>query len=119
MIKLIEDMPDGTVGLEATGKVTDDDYNNVLVPAITIALEAGKVRLLYVLGDDFDAYSAGAMWADTKLWAGHMNSWERVAVVTNHTWIHDGVKAFAWLMPGEIKTFEVGALAEAKEWVAS
>lgn len=118
MITLIEDMPGETVGLEATGKVTEADYSTVLVPAVKSALESGKVRLLYLLGDDFDAYSAGAIWADSKLWAGHTSGWERVAVVTNHGWIHDAVQAFAWLMPGEIKTFEPGDLAEAREWVA-
>ena len=54
MIRLIDDMPPGTIGLEATGKVTDEDDTNVLVPAITAALATNDVRLLYVLGDGFD-----------------------------------------------------------------
>jgi hypothetical protein len=119
VIELIDDMPEGTVGLHASGKVTDEDYADVLVPAVTVALEHGKIRLLYVLADDFDAYSAGAMWADTKLWSGHLRDWEKVAVATNHRWIHDGVKAFTWLMPGEVRTFTPDELDEAKDWLAS
>ena len=65
MIRVIENMPPGTIGVEAVGKVTEDDYRNVLVPAVSAALERGDVRLLYVLGKDFDSYSAGALWADT------------------------------------------------------
>jgi hypothetical protein len=35
MIKIIERMPAGTIGLRAVGKVTEDDYRQVLVPATT------------------------------------------------------------------------------------
>jgi hypothetical protein len=71
MIKIIEDMPLGTIGLEAVGKVTEDDYRDVLQPAVSAAVERNDVRLLYILGEDFESYSPGAMWADTKLWAQH------------------------------------------------
>ena len=64
MIKIIQDMPVGTIGLEAVGKVTEEDYQSVLLPAISSAVERTDVRLLYVLGDDFDSYSPGAVWAD-------------------------------------------------------
>src|SRR4051812_34589681 len=70
-------MPPGTIGFEASGKVTDEDYRDVLVPAVRAALEAGRVRLLYVMADD-TSYSPGAMWADTKLWAGKLRDWQRV-----------------------------------------
>ena len=52
MIRLIGNMPTGTVGLEAVGKVTEDDYRDVLVPAVSAALERNDVRLLYILGED-------------------------------------------------------------------
>ena len=70
MIKIIEDMPLGTIGLEAVGKVTEDDYRDVLLPAVSAAVERNDVRLLYILGEDFESYSPGAMWADTKF-CGH------------------------------------------------
>src|SRR5207342_280289 len=57
MIKVIERMPVGTIGLEARGKVTEQDYREVLVPALTLAQEQGKVRLLYVLADGFESFS--------------------------------------------------------------
>ena len=118
MIKVIEDMPPGTIGLEAIGRVTDEDYERVLVPAVTAALERKDVRLLYVLGDEFDSYSAGAVWADTKLWAGHLTSWQKVAIVSDEDWLENAVKAFGWLMPGEVKVFDDDDLDDAKEWLA-
>ena len=57
-------MPAGTIGVEAVGNVTEDDYRDVFVPAVRAALDHEDVRLMYVLGDKFDSYSAGAMWAD-------------------------------------------------------
>jgi len=118
LIKIIQDMPAGTIGLEAVGKVTDEDYRKVLVPAISSAVERNDVRLLYVLGDDFDTYSPGAVWADTKLWAGHLRAWKRVAIVSDADWLENGIKAFGWLMPGEVKVFETDDLDDAKEWLA-
>jgi SpoIIAA-like len=117
MIRVIENMPPGTVGLEAVGKVTDDDYANVLAPAVTAAAERGDVRLLYVLGEDFDSYSAGAMWADSKLLAQHRKAWKRVAVVSDADWLENSVKAFGWLMPGEVKVFETDDVRDAKAWL--
>jgi len=117
MIKMIANMPPGTIGLEAVGKVTDEDYRDVLVPAVNAALERGDVRLLYVLDEDI-SYTAGAMWADTKLWAGHLKSWRKVAIVSDADWLRHSVKAFGWLMPGEVKVFDDDDVDDAKEWLA-
>ena len=117
MIRTIHAMPVGTIGLEAVGKVTDDDYRDVLVPAISAAVERGDVRLLYVLGEDFESYSPGALWADTKLFAGHPKAWKRVAIVSDADWLENSIKAFGWLMPGEVKVFETDEVHEAKEWL--
>jgi SpoIIAA-like len=117
MIRVIENMPVGTIGLEAVGKVTEDDYRDVLVPAVSAALERGVVRLLYVLGKEFDSYSAGALWADTKLLAGNRKAWKKVAIVSDADWLENSVKAFGWLMPGEVKVFETDEVHDAKEWL--
>jgi SpoIIAA-like len=118
VIKIIADMPAGTIGLEAVGKVTDDDYRAVLLPAIEAALERNDVRLLYVLGEDFESYSPGAAWADTKLWAQNLKAWQKVAIVSDADWLENSVKAFGWLVPGEFKVFETDDIDDAKEWLA-
>ena len=116
MITVIEDMPGGTIGFEASGKVTQEDYDTVLVPAVRAALEQGDVRLLYVLPDD-TSYSPGAMWADTKLWAGHVRAWKRVAIVSDADWLENAIKAFGWMMPGKVKVFDDDDLDDAREWL--
>jgi hypothetical protein len=112
-------MPAGTLGFEASGTVTAEDYETVLVPALAAAADAGPIRLLYLLGDDLESYSAGALWSDTRLWADHRGSWERVAVVTDVDWVEKAVKAFGWMMPGEVRVFDDDEVDEAKLWLVT
>ena len=74
------------------------------------------MRLLYVL-DEGAEYSAGAMWADSKLWTKHLKSWSRVAVVSDAEWLERSIHAFGWMMPGEIKVFEPDDVDDAKAWL--
>ena len=118
MIELIDDLPEPVVGFRAKGKVTGDDYEQVLMPRVDAALKAhDKVRLLYVLGDDFDGYSGGAMWDDAKLGMEHLRKWERIAVVTDVDWVEHAVKAFGWMIPGKVKRFDDDELDDAREWI--
>lgn len=120
MIRVIEGLPDSVVAVSGVGEVSSDDYVSTLDPAIDAALEKyDKIRLLYVLGDDFDRYSGGAMWQDTKVGLSHWTSFEKIAVVTDEDWIENGVKAFGWMIPGEVKTFDDDDLDEAKAWIVS
>jgi hypothetical protein len=122
VLKLIADLPEGIVGVEAEGKVTAEDYERVLIPAVEAAREAsaeGKVRVLYVLGREFPDYTAGAAWEDTKLGLGHLRSWERIAIVGDSEWLRHAIHGLGWLLPGEVKTFGTDELDRAREWVTS
>ena len=119
MLEPIQEAPDGVLAFRAVGKVEASDYEDVLKPAIEAAVAAhGKVRLVYELGAEFDGYSAGAAWEDMKLWAPHLRDWERCAVVTDHRLIGDAIRAFAIVMPGEVKLFPVGEREAALAWAA-
>lgn len=119
MLQSIEGLPSNVVAFEATGHVVADDYRDVLDPAVDAALEVeDKIRFLYVLGSSFEGYSGGAMWQDSKVGVEHWTRWEKIALVTDHRGYHDAVKAFAWLVPGEVKLFGLSELGAAKEWVA-
>ena len=117
MLRILHDMPPGTVGVEATGKVTEKDYRDVLAPALEAGLQDRSLRLLYVLGDGLDGHSPGAAWEDTKLWTKHLRDWERVAIVSDEDWLENAMKAFSWLMPGEVRVFESDDVREAKGWL--
>ena len=118
MIKVIPDLPEDVIGFEAVGKVEADDYKTVLDPAVAKAVEAhGKVRMLYLLGEDFEGFSAGAMWQDSAVGIADRKSWERIAVVSDHNRIIDAIKVFAWMVPGEVRTYTMAQLDDAKTWL--
>ena len=119
MIRVIEGMPDNVVAVSGVGEVSSDDYISTLDPAIDDALEKhDKIRLLYVLGAEFDGYSGGAMWEDTKLGIGHWGAWEKIALVTDKDWVDDALKFLGWMVPGEIKVYATDKLDDAKEWAS-
>jgi hypothetical protein len=119
MIRLLSDLPSTVVGIEAVGRVEKRDYEDVLDPAIEEALKRhDKIRLLYVLGDEFDGYAPGAAWEDTKLGVGHWGSWERIAVATDREWIRDALKMLGWMLPGEVRSFHSGERADATAWIS-
>jgi len=47
MIERIEEMPAGTIGLRASGKLSREDYQQVLEPALREGVESGELRLLF------------------------------------------------------------------------
>ncbi len=120
MIRLLSDMPPGVLGFEAVDEIEKEDYENVLVPAIEAAIAAhGKVRLVYVLGHEFDEYEGEAVWEDVKLGARHPASFERMAIVTDARWAGPAVKVFSVLLPGRARAFPLGELEAAKRWAAA
>jgi len=111
MISFLENMPVGTIGPEVGGEGDRGGLPRRLVPAVRGALDHGDVRLLYILGEDFESHSPGAVWADTNLWAGHLTGCKRVAIVSDAGWLQPSAKAFGWMMAGEVKLFETDDVA--------
>ena len=119
MIEMMPDLPDNVVGFTARGKVTEADYESHIVPAIEEKLKHHKkIRLLYHLGEDFEGFEAGAMWDDAKVGLKHIAAWEKIAMVSDVGWINGAVKAFGFVMPGEVKTFANSQLSKARDWVS-
>ena len=120
MLEVIEGVGPGVVAVRAVGRVTGDDYAQVLRPAIDRATAGGKkARLLLELGDAFEGYDPGAMFADASLGMGHLGSFEKMVVVTDADWIRRAIHLFGPLIPGEVRVFPVAESAQARTWVAS
>ena len=114
-------MPAGTIGFRATGRVTRDEYRELLLPAMRKAAERGDVRMVFAVGPGFEKFEPGALAEDTKagitLGIGHPHAWKRTALVTDVDWIARVLHMFAWLTPGEVRLYELGGLEDAKAWV--
>jgi SpoIIAA-like len=122
VIEQLTDMPPGTIGFRAAGEIEREDYDDVLVPQLRRALEAGGgLRTLYLI-EDLDEIEPGALWADTKLGfdlgVRHHEAWIRSAIVTDIHWMARATKLFAWMIPGEASVFPRDELEQAKTWVA-
>ena len=123
MIEPLEGMAPGTIGFRATGRVTREEYRDVLLPAMKTAAEAGDVRMVFAVGPGFEKFELGALATDTKagvtLGLGHPKAWTRTALVTDVEWITQVLHLFAWLTPGEVKAYGLDGLEDAKAWVAA
>lgn len=118
MIRVLEGMPEGVLGFEASGKLTADDYTAVLAPALEGAASgAGKIRVLLDFSGDFDGMEAGAVWQDLRTGVRDWKAWERIALVTDHTWMRDGLAMFAWAVPGQARAFPRSDRAAALGWL--
>jgi hypothetical protein len=118
----IPGLPATVVGVEAREKVTAEDCERVLIPAVEAAAAAssdGKVRVLYVLGREFPDFAAGAVWADTKLALGPHRRWERIAVVSDAVWLRRAIRVVGWAIPGEVRVYASDQLNDARVWVTS
>ena len=112
-------MPAGVHGLEAIDDVEAEDFRNVVRPAVEAAIaEHGKVRLVYVLGPEFDEYEEDAAWEDLKLGVRHPTSFERIAIVTDARWAGPTIRVFSILWPGQARAFPLADLEAAKRWAA-
>lgn len=120
MIEIIQGLPDNVVGIAASGQVTKQDYQDILIPALKQAIEKhDKVKVYYQLGDNFSGIDFGAMWEDMWFGLGNMNHWEQIAVVTDVEWIQNSVGMFRFIMPCPVKVFSNADDQQAINWITS
>jgi len=119
MLRPLRDMPTGTFGFEAIGEVEDDDWEKQVEPLLRAEIAEGrKIRLLYLLGPDAREVEGDAMSADTGFRARFATSFDRVAVVSDETWMRPAMRALSFLLPGKAKAFPVAEMDAAKAWLA-
>jgi hypothetical protein len=118
MIEKIANLPGNIVGMLAKGRITGDDYEKVIVPALDEAAKKyAKIRFLYILGEDFDGITAEAMWDDVKVGLRHIRDFEKMAVVTDNKMIREAIRVFGFVMPAEVRVFGNLAEKEARDWI--
>jgi len=122
MIETLGSLPAGVLGFKGSGKISRDEYQEMMRPIYEALERGGPVNLLFVVGEDFSGLDAGALWEDMKAGGSvglkHRSAWRRMAVVTDKDWIRHAAAAAAWLAPGELRIFAPGREAEATAWLA-
>ena len=118
MIEHLKGFPGNVLAFACHGKVSRQDYETVLVPAVEATLKVHeKVRLYYETAADFTGIEAGAVLEDTKVGLEHLGRWERIALVSDVEWIRIAVRAFGFLLPARLRVFEQGEATAARAWI--
>jgi hypothetical protein len=116
MIEIIKELPDNVVGIVARGRVTSEECNDVLRPAMEASLgRHGKIRLYFEIGSRFP----GAGWDDLDIGIRSLQHLERIAVVTDTGWVRHTVNALRFLIAGEVRVFTRLNAEEGRAWIAS
>jgi hypothetical protein len=119
MMEIIGGMPENVLAVSGRGKITKEDYERVLIPALEEKLKNHeKIRMLYQLAPDFTAFTPGAMVDDAKVGIRHLTAFEKIAVVSDAEWMLAAARVFGFLIPCPVKTYANGELKAAKEWVS-
>jgi hypothetical protein len=118
MFRFIEGLPSDVIAIEATGKVTHEDYRSVLIPKAEAMIVTGPVNMLYVIGTEFAGFELEALWDDGAFGLRHWHDFRHIAVVTDHALVRATVTMFQPFFHGEVRLFRLAALPDAKEWVS-
>ena len=114
MLELIDGLPGNVVGIAVSGRLTMQDCQDVLIPAMQKSLQRhDKIRLYYELNSRFP----GAAWDDLELGLEDLSRCERVAIVTDIGWVRLTVKALRFLIPSEIRVFPTDQADEGRAWI--
>jgi hypothetical protein len=118
MIEVLPDSQEDVLIVKATGKLTDKDYKEVLIPRLeSIFHEHGKARFLVELDDEFRGWEAAAAWDDLRFGLAHRRDFAKMGVVGRSQWIRPVLKLTGWLMCGDIESFFPSECGRALEWI--
>lgn len=121
MIELLEDMPQGVIGIRVSGRLRGDELREIR-PSLQEFLQAGEIRIVEVIAADYQGFGHGGLVEDLKLGLGavlpHHAAFKRIAVVSDKEWVAHVLHALEWMIPGELAVFGLDDLERAKIWAA-
>ncbi|MFO7685558.1 MAG: STAS/SEC14 domain-containing protein [Desulfobacterales bacterium] len=115
-IQLEEASAGNIVTLKFKKKIDKEDFDE-FVPRIEGLMKDGaKIRLVVELMD-FEGWTAGALWEDTKFATQHLNGIDRLAVVGDARW-EMGVTVFVKpFTSADVRYFDIKDINKARQWV--
>lgn len=119
MLELLPDFPDHVIAVRASGKVTGQEYREILLP---IDREKRRARtslnLFYEFTPAFTGMNARGAWEDTKLDLRHWRGWGRIAIVADHPMIRFGARMAALVLRRPVRVFANAEAGAAHAWVS-
>jgi hypothetical protein len=113
----LEELPVGKiVTLKFKKTLSKEDYADFGPKIEGLMADGSKLRLVVEL-HDFEGWTAGALWEDTKFATKHFHDIERLAVVGDARW-EKGVTVFVKpFTMAEVRYFGMQDLHKAHQWV--
>lgn len=120
MITKIEDVPTYVAAFKATGKVTKDDYESLVVPEVDKVVKLhGHIHFLLLLETDVSNLTPGAWMKDALMGVKHLSKWKKMAIVSDQKGVEKITDFLSPVIPGESKGFTLSELDAAKQWVSA
>lgn len=117
MITIINDAPENVAAFNATGDVTKEDFENLVIPHVKSKVERfNELNYLLYLDTDLSNFTMGAWLQDVFLGIKNLTKWNRCAIVTDKEGVQNFTDIFSVLMPGEFKSFPKENLDNALYW---
>lgn len=117
MITILNDAPENVAAFNATGEVTKEDFENLVIPYVKNKVEQfDELNYLLYLDTDLSNFTMGAWLQDALLGIKNITKWNRAAIVTDEEGVQNFTEIFSVLMPGEFKSFPKENLYNALYW---
>jgi hypothetical protein len=112
------DLPPHVVGIHAFGDVTEEQYENMLIPLFNDLLKKSrKINFILVLETDIKNFSPGKWCGNVKIGLKYFFKWNKLAVVTDQKGVCGFSDLFKYFIPGKFKSFPLDQLDKAVRWV--
>jgi hypothetical protein len=114
MIEIMPETETNTLIVKATGKLTVQDYEEILIPKLEQLLQKySQVKAVIYITKGFQGWELGAVWDDAKFGIKHRKDFDKIAVVGGAKWLEWITKIGACLITGEIKVYKESELISA------
>ncbi len=114
-VKLMEGFDGKVLTVQASEKLTREDYQQFVPEFGRLIKEHGKIRVLFDM-HDFHGWKAGALWEDIKL-VKHFRDIERVAMIGEKTWEKWMATFCRPFTTATIRYFDHSQAEEARQWI--
>ena len=119
MIYRIIDLPPNMIGFKASWQVTQQDFEEVVIPCVQKHVEKmGQINYMLVLNTSIRNFTFFAWLKDVLLGLSNITKWHRAAIVTDSKAVRTFTKIFSLLVPGDFRGFSHAEMQRAINWVA-
>ena len=121
MIRVLSDMPVGVLGLEAIDDVEEQDYRDVLVPAVEAAIAEhgqGAPRLRPRPGSSTSNENEKRCGRTSNLVHATRHPSNALPSSPTHRWVGPAMRVFSILLPGRPRAFPLAQREAATQWAS-